>query len=63
MNGWGGLFFLASFLALSSLPLVLFAILMRLVGRIGTRSLIFIVAADSIPWAMAAFSWWGRTRG
>ena len=42
MNGWGFLFWLASVIAVISIPLVSFALLMRLVGRIATRTLIVI---------------------
>ena len=63
MNGWGVLFLLASFIALSSLPFVLVAFLMRLVGRIGTRTLIVILAADSILWVMVACFRGVRTGG
>jgi hypothetical protein len=48
MNGWGFLFWLASVIAVISIPLVSFALLMRLVGRIATRTLIVILAADSV---------------
>jgi hypothetical protein len=42
MNGWGFLFWLASVIAGISIPLVSFALLMRLVGRIATQTLIVI---------------------
>jgi hypothetical protein len=57
MNGWGGLFLLASIIAIFSIPFVLFALLMRMVGRIATRTLVGILAADSIVWGMAIFYW------
>ena len=60
MNGWGFLFWLASVIAAFSIPLVSFALLMRLVGRIATRTLIVILAAGSVFWAMAVYSWWAR---
>jgi len=60
MNGWGALFLLASVVAVVSLPLVLCAIIMRLVGRIGTRALAFVLAADAIPWGMAVIFWLSR---
>lgn len=62
MNGWGALFWLASVAAVFSLPLVLFATLMRLVGRVGTRTLAAVLVASAILWAVAAF-WWGRVGG
>ena len=54
MNGWGFVFWFASITAMFSVPFVLFAVLMRLVGRIGTRFLAAVLAADSILWMMAA---------
>jgi len=60
MNGWGFLFWLASMIAVFSIPLVSFALLMRLVGRIATRTLVVILAADSVFWAMAVYFWWSR---
>ncbi len=58
MNGWYMLLWLTSVMAVVSIPLVLFTILMRLVGRIGTRSLLMILGAESILLAAAAFYWW-----
>jgi hypothetical protein len=63
MNGWGFLFWLASIAAVFSVPLVLFAGLMRLVGRIGSRALAGILAVDAVLWAMAVVFWWGRPGG
>ncbi len=60
MNGWGFLFWLASVIAVFSIPLVLFALLMRLVGRIATRTLLVILAADSVFWVVAVYFWWSR---
>jgi hypothetical protein len=57
MNGWGFLFLLASVLAWFSVPFLFFAVLMRFVGRIGTRFLIAVLALDSIAWIMAAIFW------
>jgi hypothetical protein len=62
MNEWGALFWLASILAIFSIPVLLFACLMRLVGRIGMRSLVAILAADSVLWAMACYFWWVTAR-
>jgi hypothetical protein len=61
MNGLGFLFWLASLIAVFSIPLVVFALLMRLVGRISSRTLIAILAADSVFWVTAALFWWGRS--
>ncbi len=58
MNEWGALCWSASVLAIFSVPFVLFAFLMRLVGRIATRTLVSTLAAVSIPWGMAVFYWW-----
>jgi hypothetical protein len=58
MSGWGLLFWLAGVIAVFSIPLVVFALLMRLVGRMATRTLLFILAADLVLWAMAAYFWW-----
>jgi len=63
MSGWGFLLWLASIAAVFSVPLVLFAGLMRLVGRIGSRALAGVLAVDAVLWALAAFSWWGRSEG
>jgi len=63
MNGWGFLFWLASIVAMFSLPLVFFVGLMRLVGRVSTRALAAVLAADAVLWALAAFFWWGRAGG
>jgi hypothetical protein len=58
MNEWGALFWLASVAAVFSIPFVLFALLMRLVGRIATRTLMIVLAAESVLWAIAVcFSW------
>jgi len=57
MNGWGFLLWLASITALFSVPFVLFAVLMRVVGRIGTRFLAAVLAVDAVVWFMAAFFW------
>ena len=58
MNEWGALFWLVSVIAVFSIPFVLFAFLMRLVGRIATRTLVSILVADSILWGLAVFYWW-----
>ena len=58
MNELGALFWLASVVAIFSIPFVLFTFLMRLVGRIATRTLVTILAADSILWGMAVYYWW-----
>jgi hypothetical protein len=58
MNEWGALFWLASVVAVFSIPFVLFALSMRLVGRITTRTLVAIVAAALIVWGMAVCFWW-----
>jgi hypothetical protein len=63
MNGWGFLLWLASMVAVFSLPLVLLLVLMRLVGRVGSQTLAGVLAADAVLWAMAAFYWWGRSGG
>jgi hypothetical protein len=60
MNGWGFLSWLVSVAAVFSLPLVLLASLMRLVGRISTRALVVVLAADAVLCAMALVCWWGR---
>lgn len=57
MNGWGFLFWLASVGAIFSLPMVLTFSLMWYVGRLGTRALTVILAADAVLWAMAVFFW------
>jgi hypothetical protein len=59
MNEWGALFWLASVVSVFSIPFVLFAFLMRLVGRITTRTLASILAADSVLWGMAVYYWRG----
>jgi hypothetical protein len=61
MNGWGFLLWLASVIAVFLVPLVLFAVLMRLVGRMSTPTLILILAADSVLWVMAVFFSCART--
>jgi hypothetical protein len=53
VNGWGGLLVLASILAVFSVPFVFIAILMRLVGRIGSRALITILSAAAVLWVLA----------
>jgi hypothetical protein len=57
MNGYYALLWMASVVAVLSIPFVLFALLMRLVGRIGNRSLIIVLAMDSIFWVAAVFFW------
>jgi hypothetical protein len=57
MNG-GALCLLASIIAIFSIPFVLFALIMRMAGRIATRTLVVIVAADSIVWGVAIIYWW-----
>jgi len=57
MSGFGFLRWLASIMAVFSLPLLYFAVLMRLVGRIGSRSLVFMLAVAAALWATAAFYW------
>jgi hypothetical protein len=49
---------LASVIAIFSIPFVLFALVMRMVGRIATKTLLGVLAADSIVWGMAIFYWW-----
>ena len=63
MNGWGAMFLLAPVVAVFSIPFVMFALLMRLVGRLGTRTLIVFLAADSILWGMSACYWRFIRRG
>jgi hypothetical protein len=58
MNEWGALFLLASIIAIFSIPFVLFALVMGMVGRIAKRTLVVILAADSIVWGMSIFYWW-----
>jgi hypothetical protein len=58
MNELGALFSLAFVVAIFSIPFVLSAFLMRLVGRIATRTFVTILAADTIPWGMAVYYWW-----
>jgi hypothetical protein len=58
MNELGALISLASVVAIFSIPFVLFAFLMRLVGQIATRTLVTILAVDSILWGMAVYYWW-----
>jgi hypothetical protein len=58
MNGWGLLFLMASIAAVFSVPLILFAVLMRLVGTISTRALAGVFLVDAVLWSMAAFDWW-----
>jgi hypothetical protein len=53
VNGWGGLYVLASILAVFSVPFVFIAILMRLVGRIGSRALNIILWAAAVLWVLA----------
>jgi hypothetical protein len=62
MNEWGALLWLASVVAIFSIPFVLFVFLMRLVGRITTRTLVSIFAADSVLWGVAV-SYWGGFLG
>jgi hypothetical protein len=50
-------FLIASVLAVFSIPLVMFAILMRLVGRIGTRTLVVIMFVDAVLFAMGSVYW------
>ena len=57
MSGLYALFLLASILALFSIPLLMFALLMRLVGRIGPRTLVAILAVFAIFWVPAIFFW------
>ena len=57
MNGLYVVLLAASIIARFSIPLVMFALLMRLVGRIGTRALGMILGVCSIPWAAALFFW------
>jgi hypothetical protein len=63
MNEWGAMFWLASVVAVFSIPLISFALLMRTVRRITTRTLVAIIAAASIVWSMASFFWWGLQGG
>ena len=57
MKEWGALFLLASIVAVFSIPFVLFGVLMRMVGRITTRTLLILLAADCVVWGMAIFYW------
>jgi hypothetical protein len=57
MNEWGALFWLASIAAVFSIPLVSFAILMRVVGQVTTRTLVATFAAALIVWGMAVRFW------
>jgi hypothetical protein len=57
MSGFGFLLWLASIIAVFSLPLLYFAVLMRLVGRIGSRCLAVILLVAAALWATAAFYW------
>jgi hypothetical protein len=57
MSGFGFLLWLASIIAVFSLPLLYFAVLMRLVGRISSRSLSVILVVAAALWATAAFYW------
>lgn len=59
MNGWYALLGLASVVAVFSIPFIMFVLLMRLVGRITTRTLITILSADAILWAIAGYFWYG----
>jgi hypothetical protein len=54
----GALFLLASIIGIFSIPFVLSALVMRMVGRIATKTLVVILAADSILWGMTTFYWW-----
>ena len=58
MNEWGALFWLASVVAIFSILFALFAFLMRFEGRIATRTLVKILAVDSILWGTASYYWW-----
>jgi hypothetical protein len=62
-SGWGFLMWMASIVSVLSLSIVLFAGLMRRVGRIGPRGLAGVLAVDAILWALATFFWWGRSEG
>jgi hypothetical protein len=57
MNEVGALFWLASVVAVFSIPFVVFAVLMRIVGRIGTRTLVVILVVDVLLWGMAVVFW------
>lgn len=59
MNGWYALLWLASVVAVFSIPLIMFVLLMRLVGRITTRTLITILSADVILLGTAGYFWYG----
>ena len=58
MNEVGFFFFVTYIVAMFSTPFVLFAILMRLVGRISINAIIIIIILDSILWAMGAVYLW-----
>lgn len=58
MNEWYLLLWLDAMIALFSVPLLLFIGLMRLVGRVGRRTLAGVVAAEAVLWAFAAVFWW-----
>ena len=57
MNGSGALLWLATIITVFSIPLVMYVILMRLVGRIATRTVVTILVVDSIFWGMAIYFW------
>jgi hypothetical protein len=60
MNELGALFWLASIVAVFSLPFVFLAVLMCLVRRIRKRTLLAIIVADLALWGLAAQFWLNR---
>jgi hypothetical protein len=60
MNELGALFWLASIVAVFSLPFVFLAVLMCLVRRIRKRTLLAIIVADLVLWGLAAQFWLNR---
>lgn len=57
MNGLYFLLWLASVLAVFSVPFVFLAIVARLVGRLGSRSLAVVLATDTVLWGIALYFW------
>lgn len=58
MNGWGAIVLFSPAAVVFSLPPVLFAAIMWLVGRIGTRALTAVLVLDVGLWAWAAVARW-----
>ncbi len=57
MNGWGFLLLLDSFAAIFSIPVVLYCLLMRAANRMSSRTLVKVIAADTIIWLVAFYFW------